>query len=244
LDTISVSSALTVQEFRMNHIAWLLSLLIVSSSLLASADDRQKAEKQVRKITAMATDKVGRRMVSMSVADTLKIPRPVMVEQRRKSGLDYGSFFVAHELVASGVAMGDIMAAVTAGKTIWQIGDEQHANWKQIEADAKKQNRRIEDYIYRHFLNKKNDEADQLRDIADKYDIMQDAVPTDFNVTPEEMVAAQARYIFWRDEAGKLQGSGKSMTDRERKAAGMDHADSRHDTHGITAPAAGGLPPQ
>ena len=228
----------------MNHVAWLLSLLLLACSVAASADDHQKAEKQVRKIAAMATDKIGRRMVSMSMADIFKVPRPVMVEQRRKAGLDYGSFFVAHQLVSSGVAMADIMLGLSAGKTIWQIGEEQHANWKQIEADAKKQNNKIEDYIYRHFASKKNDVADEQRDLAEKYDLAWDAVRTDFNVTPEEMVEAQTRYIFWRNEAGKSQGPGSGMTDRERKAANMDHADSRHDTHGITAPAAGGLPPQ
>jgi hypothetical protein len=233
-----------VQEVQMNHVAWLLSLLLLACSVAASADDRQKAEKQVRKIAAMATDKIGRRMVSMSMADIFKVPRPVMVEQRRKAGLDYGSFFVAHQLVSSGVAMADIMLGLSAGKTIWQIGEEQHANWKQIEADAKKQNNKIEDYIYRHFASKKNDVADEQRDLAEKYDLAWDAVRTDFNVTPEEMVEAQTRYIFWRNEAGKSQGPGRGMTDRERKAANMDHADSRHDTHGITAPAAGGLPPQ
>src|SRR5258708_3954691 len=98
-----------VQEVRMNQSAWLLSLLFfVTTSVVASGDDRQKAEKQVRKITAMATDKTGRRMVSMSIADSLKVPRPEMVEERRKIGLDYGSFFVAHELVASGVKMTDV----------------------------------------------------------------------------------------------------------------------------------------
>jgi hypothetical protein len=234
-----------VQEVRMNQVAWVLSFLLLAYSVPASADDRQKAEKQVRKIAAMATDKIGRRMVSMSMADSFRVPRPVMVEQRRKVGLDYGSFFVAHELIASGVAMADIMSELSTGKTIWQIAVENRANWKQIEADAKKQNNKIEDYIYRHFVNKKNDDADEQRDLAEKYDLARDAVRTDFNVTPEEMVEAQTRYIFWRDEAGKSQGPGRNLTDREKKAASMDHADSRHDTNGgIAAPAAGGLPPQ
>ena len=228
----------------MSDFAWLLSLLLsVTISTVASSDDRQKAEKQVRKITAMATDRIGRRMVSMSIADTLKIPRPDLVEERCKIGLDYGSFFIAHELVAIGVKMTDIVSALSSGKTIWQIGDEQHANWNQIAADAKKQNSKIEDYIYRHFLNKKNDEADQERDRAEKYDIARDAVRTDFNVTPQEMVEAQARYIFWRDEAGKAQGSGGHMTAGDVMAARMDHARAQHNRNGgVTAPAAGGAP--
>jgi len=230
----------------MNHSAWLLSLLLfLANSVVGSADDQQKAQKQVRKIAAMATDKIGRRMVSMSIADSFKLPRPSVVEERRKIGLDYGSFFVAHELLVKGVAMTDIVSGLAAGKSIWQIGDEQQANWKQIEADAKKQNNKIEDYIYRHFVNKKNSDADEQRDLAEKYDLARDAVRTDFNVTPEEMVEAQTRYIFWRDEAGKSQGPGRNLSDRERKIAGMDHADARHDTNGgIVAPSAGGLPPQ
>ena len=228
----------------MSDFAWLLSLLLsVTISAVASGDDRQKAEKQVRKITAMATDRIGRRMVSMSIADTLKIPRPDLVEERCRIGLDYGSFFIAHELVAIGVKMTDIVSALSSGKTIWQIGDEQHANWNQIAADAKKQNSRIEDYIYRHFLNKKNDEADQERDRAEKYDIARDAVRTDFNVTPQEMVDAQARYIFWRDEAGKAQGSGGHMTAGDMMAARMDHARAQHNKNGgVTAPSVGGAP--
>jgi hypothetical protein len=228
----------------MNHFAWLFPLLLfVTTSVVASAGDRQKAEKQVRKIAAMATDKTGRRMVSMSIADSFKIARPILVEERRKIGLDYGAFFVVRQLLARGVKMTDINSGLNAGKTIWQIGDEQHADWKEIAADAKRLNTRIEDYIYRHFLNKKNDEADQERDLADKYDIARDAVRTDFDVTPKEMLDAQARYLFWRDEASNSRGAGH-MTSRDRRAASMDHADSRHDTHGISAPAAGGLPPE
>ena len=228
----------------MNHSAWLLSfLLFLASSVVGSADDRQKAQKQVRKIAAMAADKIGRRMVSMSIADSFKLPRPSMVEERRKIGLDYGSFLVAHELLARGVAVTEIMSGLAAGKSIWQIGDEQHANWKQIETDAKKQNNKIEDYIYRHFVNKKNSDADEQRDLAEKYDLARDAVRTDFNVTPEEMVEAQARYIFWRDEAGKAQGSGGHMTAGDMMAARMDHARAQHNTNGgVTAPAAGGAP--
>lgn len=228
----------------MNRIvSWLALVSLSTSFVAASEDDRQKAEKQLRKITAMATDKVGRRMVSMSIADSFKMSRPALVEDRRRLGLEYGAFFLALKLVARGAKVADIANGLKSGKNIWQIGDEQHADWKQIEADAKKQNGRIEDYIYRHFLNKKNQVADDEREVAEKYDILHDAVRTDFNVTPQEMVDAQARYIFWRDLAGNSQGSGH-MTARERQASSYDHADARHGTHGISAPSAGGLPEQ
>src|SRR5258708_5946839 len=140
------AARLRVQEVRMNHFAWVLSLLLLlTTSEVASGDDRRRAEKQVRKITAMATDKTGRRMVSMSIADSFKIPRPDLVEERRRIGLDYGSFFVAHQLVATGVKMIEIMSGLKTGKTIWEIADEHHADWRRIAADAKKQNSKIED---------------------------------------------------------------------------------------------------
>ena len=227
----------------MNRSAWFLFLLFFTASVAAAADDRQNAERQIRKITAMATDKTGRQMVSMSMADTFKLSRNDLVKERRRIGLDYGSFFVAHELAARGMKMTEIASGVKSGKTIWRIGIEGHADWKKISGDAKKQNSKIEDYIYRHFLNKKNYEADIERDRADKYEVMQDAVRTDFDVTPKEMMEAQTRYIFWRDQAGKSEGSAGGMTLAERMAAGMDHTTAQHDTNGgITPPAAGGIP--
>jgi hypothetical protein len=226
----------------MRRSACFLLLVIFVTISAAFPDDQERAEKQARKITAMATDKTGRCMVSMSIADKLKIARPAMVADRRRMGLDYGSFFVAQELLAGGAQMTQLVSQLKAGKTIWQIGDQQHANWSQIAADAKKLNGKIEDYIYRHFLNKKNTEDDQLRDLKDKYDPQLDAVRTDFMVTPQEMVDAQGRYIFWRDQAAKGRGSGQHMTPAEEQAANMDHAEATHNTNGIAAPAAGGIP--
>ena len=218
-------------------------LLVISVTISAAfSDDQEKAEKQARKITAMAVDNTCRSMVSMSMADKLKIARPTMVAERRRMGLDYGSFFVARELLAGGAQMTQLVSELKAGKTVWQIGNQLHANWGQIAGNAKKQNSKIEDYIYRHFLNKKNTEADQLRDLEDKYDPALDAMRADFMVTPQEVVEAESRYVFWRDQAGKGAGLGRHMTSAEEQAANMDHADTRHDTNGVAAPAAGGLP--
>jgi len=220
-------------------------LLLLTVSLLTAAfsDDQSKAEKQVRKITAMATDKTGRAIVSMSMADFLKIARPMLIDERRKIGLDYGSFFIEQELLEKGASLSDIEGSMKSGKTIWEIGGEQHVDWNRVAADARKLNAQIDDHIYRHFLNKKNYEADERRNFEDKYDPVRDAVRTDFNVTPKEMVDAQARYVFWRDQAGLLANSGKRMTADEWNAARLDHSTATHDTNGgISPPAAGGLP--
>lgn len=222
-------------------------LLLLSISRIVVGEDRQvrqRAESQIRKITAMATDKTGRRMVSMSLADTFGIPRRELVEQRGKMSLDYGAFFVALELTAQGATISDLVARLSRGKTIWQIGEENHADWKRIASHARKQNSRIEDYIYKHFLNSKNEQADAQRDVADHYDLVLDAVRADFSVTPEEIVEAQTRYRFWRNEAWKAQGSGGRLSSQAELAARMDHADAQHNTSGgVSSPAAGGAPP-
>ena len=218
-------------------------LLVVALSTIGFADDKQKAEKHIRKITAMATDKTGRRMVSVSMADSFKVSRPSMVEQRRLLGLDYGSFFLAHELQSRGLTQSDLAAQLKSGKSVWQIGEQRHADWGQIAADAKKLNAQIDDGIYRHFLNKKNNEADQQRDLDDKYDPVRDAVRTDFDITPKEMADAQARYVFWRDQAGLLPSGGR-MSTRDELTADFDRAKATHTTGGMTPPAMGGVPSQ
>ena len=219
-----------------------LALAISVTGFCDDLQDRQRAEGQVRKITAMAADKTGRRMVSMSMADTFKVSRRELVERRRKLGLNYGALFVACELFAGGATISDVASSLAGGKSIWQVAEERHADWKLVGSHAKKQNSKIEDYIYRHFLNSKNEEADAQRDISDNYDLSYDAVRTDFSISTEEVIEAQTRYRFWRNQAWKSQGSGGRLSAREELAARMDHASAQHSLSGVSAPAAGGAP--
>lgn len=219
-------------------------LLVLARSVTTGfADDKQKAEKLIRKITVMATDRTGRSMVSVSMADSFKMSRPSLVEQRRLFGLDYGSFLLAHELQGKGLTQSDLAAQLKSGKSVWQIGEQQHADGGRIAADAKRLNAQTDDCIYRHLLNKKDNEADQQRDLDDKYDLVRDTVRTDFDVTPKEMVDAQARYVFWRDQAGLLPGGGR-MSTRDELTAGFDRAKATHTTGGMSPPAMGGVPSQ
>ena len=83
-------------------------ILALSAALPALADDQQKAEKQVNKVTAMATDATGRRVVSMTVSDLLNMKRSDVVQERRETGLNYGHLFIAHQLTVNGAKMSDI----------------------------------------------------------------------------------------------------------------------------------------
>jgi hypothetical protein len=220
-------------------------VVLIATSVASFSEDYKNTEKQIRKIMGMATDKTGRRLVSMSMADTFKLPRPALVEERRRSGMDYGSLFVAHQLTADGASMEDLIAQWKASHDIWQIGNEHHANWKKIAADAHKMNTKIEDAIYRHFLNDKNTKADDARDLADHYDPMTDGVKADFAVSMDEIAEAQNRYVFWRDHAADAQGKTGRLSLAEEKAAYAEpsHRVGSGDSVVMEAPAAGGIAP-
>jgi hypothetical protein len=185
---------------------WCLSatLLVLTLAISAFGDDQQKADKQLHKVTALATDSTGRRVVSATVADALEAKRPDLVVERRTMNINYGDLYVAHVLVKGGAKMDDIAAQLKAGKKMGQIASEQHSDWKQIAADAKKLNAKIEDNLYNHFLNGK---PLTDRDAAEGYDPMIDGVAADNDVSKDEIADAEHTYLLWRDRADQKKGS-------------------------------------
>jgi hypothetical protein len=185
-------------------------VLLLTASSLAFGDDRQKAEKQVRRINAMAVDATARCLVSKTISDMMEVSRPQLVRERRAMSMNYGSLFIAHELTSAGSKMLDIALQLQAGKDIFQIADGQMAgrqkmSWRQLTADAKRLNAKIEDNIYHHFLHS---EPDKERDLADHYNPDLDWVKADKNVVPEEIEQAQLTYVFWRNQASSIKGVG------------------------------------
>jgi hypothetical protein len=195
-----------------------LALLALGVSVPAFGDDQQKAEKLLHKVTAMATDATGRRVVSMAVADMLGAKRPDLVNERRMMGINYGDLFLAHSLVKSGAKMEDIAAQLKAKKTMSDIANDQHADWKQIAADAKKLNSKVEDVLYKHFVNSK---ADLARDQTDKYDPNYDGVSADNDVSKDEIAEAENTYQKWHDQAAKNGGNVTLDTTTEKSAREM-----------------------
>jgi hypothetical protein len=193
-----------------------LSLFALLSVLPCFAGDQQKAEKQLRKISAMAADVTARGIVSRSMADLLDIPRAQLVRERRAMNLSYGSVFLAHHLAGHGIKMLDIALQLQHHKNILQIANEQHLDWKQVASDAKKLNGKFEDAIYKHFLRS---DPDKSRDLAEKYDATQDWVNADREVTEPEVEEAQAIYVLWRDRAGTTGGTEGVVTSSERLAS-------------------------
>jgi hypothetical protein len=208
-----------------------ITLLALTIAIPAFADDQQKADKQLHKITAMATDATGRRVVSVTVADALEAKRPDLVVERKTMNLNYGDLFVAHVLVKSGTKMEDIATELKASKKMGQIADERHADWKQIAGDAKKLNAKIEDNLYNHFLNGK---PLTERDAAEGYDPMIDGVAADNDVSKDEIADAEHTYLLWRDRADQKKGS--NLDASSEKAARGERGDPVRSKAGKLAP--------
>jgi hypothetical protein len=223
------------------------SLVRISAAVLllvgiAFSSDEQKAEKLAQRITAFAVDATARSIVSRSMCDNFNVSRALLLQERRRMNVNYGSLFLAHEYIISGATLDGMAARLKAGKSMLAIGEEQHANWKQIAVDAKKFNTRIEDNIYRHYLNARNTEADAIRDAEDNYHVDFDWLRADQQVTQAEVQEAAQSFVFWRDHAAVSGSSDKKLDIAKENAAAINRSGDRP---GGTqqAPAAGGVPP-
>ena len=177
---------------------YLAILLLAPSVIPARAADQEKAEKQINLMTALSRDEIVRSIVSRTFADVFKVPRSQLLAERRSLALNYGSLFLAHELVLSGSTMQEISAQRHANRTLVEIANSSGADWKRIEADAKKMNDRINKGIYKHFLHA---EPDKQRDLADNYAAAVDLIRADTESTPDDIQRASADYMFWRNLA-------------------------------------------
>ena len=220
-----------------------ITAVVLVLATLAFSGDEQRADKLAQRITAFAVDATARSIVSRSMCDNFNVNRTLLLQERRRMGVNYGSLFLAHEYMMSGVTLDAIAARLRTGKTMLAIGEEQHANWKQIAVDAKKFNTRIEDNIYRHYLNAKNTESDQIRDAEDNYHVDFDWLRADQQVTVPDVEEAAQSFVFWRDHAAVLNSAAKKLDIAKENAAAINRSGDRPGGS-QQAPAAGGVPPQ
>jgi hypothetical protein len=185
----------------------------MGAALQAQGSDQQKAEKRLRRISAMASFGLARGIVNQTMADAVHAQRIELMRQRHAMNLSYGSLFLAHQLTAAGARMLDIAVELESGKDIIQIANERHANWKLVADAAKQLSEKIDGNIYEHYLHLK---ADELAAATDKYDSVKDIVRADVEVTPEELASAQADYSVWKNRA-LPNGGGRldSMSERD-----------------------------
>jgi hypothetical protein len=173
-----------------------LATLLIASGILAFGSDQQKAEKRLRRISAMAVDSMARAIVNQTMADAVHAKRIELMRQRHAMNLNYGSLFIAHQLTAAGAQMLDIALQLQSGKDIVQIANDRNADWKLIGDAAKQLNEKIDDSIYRHYLHQ---QAEKQLPVPDKYDVDKDIVRADLDVSPKELASARADYDLWKN---------------------------------------------
>lgn len=205
-------------------------LLLVALPVLA--DDQEKAEKQIKMMTALSRDEIARSIISRTFADVFKVSRGQLLAERRSIGLNYGSLFLAHELALSGASMEQITGQLRASKTLLEIANSSSADWKRIASDAKKMNNRINKGIYKHYLHS---EGDKQRELEDHYVASTDLIRADTQSTPDEILKARDDYMFWRNLAAP-----KNVGQVDTTNAAVENYNKARDeiaaTHGTTNP--------
>jgi len=174
-----------------------LCAIALALAVTAFADDQEKATTEIKKITSISVDANMRSIVNRTMADMLKVDRLDLVKQRQEMNLNYGALFLVHQLTAGGAKMEDIAAQLKAGQKIFDIANASHANWKQINAEAKKLNKKIDDNIEKYFTDTKKQSALNQAD----YDAKADKVPADTDISKGEYADAQNRYQHLHDQA-------------------------------------------
>ena len=202
----------------------MLAVLLVLVGLAngAVAEDAQaKAEKEVRKINAMAADDTARPLVSRVVAEFLDTTRMTLVQQRKAGNLSYGNLVVAYQLSENGRRFDDLLVLLKSGKDVWQIGNERHANWKEVAAAAKKLNDKMESFFYRYFQSP----AQNLPNDEHTYRSANDRVPADNQgLNEKDIASAEDTFArcFQRARGMPLRGEMPDAKDRQSSQMEID----------------------
>jgi hypothetical protein len=187
----------------LKHI-FLVMVIGMLVALPVLGEDQSKAQKQLNRITAMSADPTGRRVVSITISDLLDVKRSELVKQRLQMNLNYGYLFLAHKIMAGGLSAQDLASELKSGKDLIEIANARHGDWKQILAEAKKLNAKIDRHLYEHFVDARDD---RQRDKDDKYNLMADVVTADDNVGPSDFDSAADAYERARDLATRRAGN-------------------------------------
>jgi hypothetical protein len=242
----------------MNSSRLLLGVMALLVAVPALANDQQKAQKEMVKITAMACDFTGRTMVNLSMSETFNVPRTTLVQERGETGLNYGSLFLAHELIKGGATMQDIAAQLRAGKKIADIANDRHADWKAIAENGKDLNKLVDNNLYKYFMVEDSSVKPAALKTspvpADEYDVHHDGVKADADdVTKKDVEDAAQRFQTWKQQAAKDKGHNQGLSLQKERIGYTDHTQgpsspgsgtggSGNSTTGVNVPGFGGPP--
>jgi hypothetical protein len=213
----------------MNSTRLLVFLAALLIAIPAIANDQQKAQKELNKVTALARDFTGRTVVNLSMSQTLNVPRMTLVQERVETGLNYGSLFLASELVKSGATMPDIAAQLKAGKKITDVANDRHADWKAVAEDTKTFNATVDRNLYKYFLIEKRSATPVAMKTspapaADEYDVHHDGVKADADdASDKDIEDAKNRFLMLKDSAAKAKGDNKTLGLADERIGYSDH---------------------
>ena len=200
-----------------------LSFVLVAlclAVLVFAADDAQvKAEKEARKVSAMAADPTARPLLSHFLAESLKSTRLQLVQQRKAANITYGDLFVAYQLSGGGKRFDELLPAFKSGKGVWQIGNDRHADWRAVAAEGKKLNEKLETSFYQYFLNPPPKPADDEH----QYKAANDSLPVDKEgLSEKDLTAAQDTFARCFQRARGMPMKGDMPDQKERTSSQME----------------------
>lgn len=206
----------------------IVSIVLLLFAIPALANDQPKAQKELVKVTAMARDFTGRTVVNLSMSQTFNVSRTTLVQERGETGLNYGSLLLAHELIKSGATMQDIASQLKAGKTIYDVANDRHADWKTIAEDGKKFNKSVDNNLYKYFMiEKRNLQPAAMKSapaVVEEYDVHRDGVKADADdASDKDIEDAASRFRAMKDSAAKAKGDNKTLTLEQERIGYADH---------------------
>ena len=184
----------------------LIVLACVASLAAANPEkDGKKLDDQLKKISLVASDGDGRRVVNRVMARELGVPRKELVEERKSTQFVYGQIFAVHEIARqTNSSFAEIAKEMTGGKSPLAISLEKNVDLKKILKDAKKFNSRLERELTAVAAG---DESEMADDLADGYDPGGDAQLADTaGFTPAEV--SQARQYVRQPPGLAARGAG------------------------------------
>jgi hypothetical protein len=222
----------------------------------AFANDQEKAQKELNKVTALARDFTGRTVINLTMSETFNVPRVTLVKQRGETGLNYGSLFLASQLIKGGATMQDLSAQLKAGKKIGDIANDRHVDWKATAEDAKKFNGAVDHNLYNYFLAEKRSVTPVAMKTssvpaAEEYDVHHDGVKADADdATDKDIEYAQKRFLMLKDSAAKAKGENRDLGLDKERIGYADHTNgptggggiggTGNTSTGVTVPGFGG----
>jgi hypothetical protein len=195
------------------------ALFCFGVSAIAADDAQTKAEKEARKISAMAADPTARPLVSQFLAEYFKSTRLQLVQERKAANITYGDLFVAYQLSDGGKRFDDLLPAFKSGKNVWQIGNDMNADWKHVGGETKKLNDQLESSFYHYFLTPPQKPA------ADEhqYKAANDSLPVDKEgLSGKDLSAAQDTFARCYRRARGTPMKGDMPDPQNRTSSQMD----------------------